>query len=106
MSDPKKEARLENGTWVDGNGKPLTNAELQAIKQDETIPGGRYVNADGFLVNANGQFIDESGRVVDRPVKAPQAQPETIAPLNVRTVGDAPEVGPERVARRTSKTDR
>ncbi len=36
----------------------------------ETIPGGRYINADGYWVNAHGQYIDEDGHLVDEPVQA------------------------------------
>lgn len=39
---------------------------------DETIPGGKYVNAEGNFVNAHGKHIDEKGNEVDEPVKAPE----------------------------------
>lgn len=39
-------------------------------RADETIDGGRYINAQGHYVNANGQYITFDGKVVDEPVKA------------------------------------
>lgn len=42
----------------------------RVARADETIPGGRYINAAGHYVNAEGQYIDHSGKVVDEPVKA------------------------------------
>lgn len=39
-------------------------AEAEANRADETIPGGRYLAADGkTLVNANGEEIDNDGKV-------------------------------------------
>lgn len=36
--------------------------QAEARKQDETIPGGRFI-VNGVLVNASGQPIDENGKV-------------------------------------------
>jgi hypothetical protein len=45
---------------------------------DETVPGGRYINAQGILVNAQGKPIDEdTGEVLpssDTP--APEVKDE------------------------------
>lgn len=50
----------------------------------DTIPGGKYISADGFWKNAEGQWIDEDGKVVDEPVKAnaeKKAKPVKEAPV-------------------------
>lgn len=36
----------------------------------ETIPGGKYISADGYWQNADGKWIDEAGNLVDEPIKA------------------------------------
>jgi hypothetical protein len=121
MSDPKNEqeqptdAFLVNGTWVDADGNPITNAQLQAIPDTNrrTIDGGRYIDERGHFVNANGEYIDADGNVVDAPVKAPKPdEPTLIRPMNVQPAGDPTVVQPNdsfvaapRVARK-SKTDR
>ena len=37
----------------------LTDAEAEALRSDETIPGGRYVDARGRVVDAFGRVLDE-----------------------------------------------
>lgn len=49
---------------------PAPEIDAAPVRADETIPGGRYINASGFYINANGQFIDANGTLVDSPVKA------------------------------------
>lgn len=39
-------------------------------RPDETIPGGRYIDENGFWTNAKGEYIDADGNVVEEPVKA------------------------------------
>jgi hypothetical protein len=43
----------------------------------DTIPGGKYISADGYWQNAEGQYIDEDGKVVKEPVKAHQPKPNS-----------------------------
>jgi hypothetical protein len=47
--------------------KPAANADDATVtteqRLDETIEGGRYLNADGVLVNAKGEEIDANGKV-------------------------------------------
>lgn len=49
---------------------------------DTTIPGGRYIDSNGFWKNAEGQFIDADGNVVEEPVKAnaPKVKPKADEP--------------------------
>jgi hypothetical protein len=41
------------------NPGPRPDSEPQQRRLDETVPGGRYVNAQGILVDANNKPIDE-----------------------------------------------
>ncbi len=54
-----------------------TAPEGEEEKLDETIPGGRYQDAQGHFVNAKGQRIEEDGTVIEdapQPVKAKDDQ--------------------------------
>jgi hypothetical protein len=57
---------------ADGEGSPaIITSKSREKSADETIPGGRYVNAQGHFVNAHGNHIDADGNEVEKPVKAP-----------------------------------
>lgn len=94
MSDDELKAEADrrgiqvqsSGTVDNGEGQqvpaPVTRANLikalssgpSSGKLDETVPGGRYVNAAGQFVNAHGQRINEDGSMLD-----PNEQPKTSA---------------------------
>lgn len=57
------------------DGTPTGKVSIPAtVKLDKTIPGGRYINAQGKRVNAHGQAIDEDGNVTDGS-ETPQQEP-------------------------------
>lgn len=65
--DPLKadyvEALATGGTQRAAAGKPTSGTESGRL--DETIAGGRYLNAEGKTINAEGKRIDDEGNLVD-----------------------------------------
>jgi hypothetical protein len=69
--DPLKSDYVDALAAETDNGPAIVTSKSRERGADETIPGGRYVDAQGNWVNAHGKHIDASGNEVEKPVKAP-----------------------------------
>lgn len=61
--EPATDDRIAEG---DRNARSAQEAAVRPAKRmDETVPGGKYLNARGKTVNAQGEEIGEDGKPVD-----------------------------------------
>lgn len=72
--EPSTDPRIKEGD--DRARSAQESAGKPAKRIDETVPGGKYINARGKTVNAEGQELGDDGKVLDQQDKKLPDSPE------------------------------